>query len=1616
MPRAVLILIALCATASAETIDASAPVAKVDGKRATVSKGKRAGIAVGAHGQLFAAPAGKSAISLDVQLARATVVAVTDDTATISLEAIAEPVEVGAYFFYKLTVPPALAGSALFRITALGVELRGQSADTPIVTVEQMLADPSRAPRAIDEMIADVRDIKESITSTLTTPFTEGKYRGKTAAQVIDGLDRAQVEEFLVFVEGFPGKYIAHRWRLPEVLFTWILNGTPSGERERKQRAAAGLVRAAKDATTAGKLVEARAGWQQVLAQIPDDKDAVKALAELDHVLLLQRVIASDPDDTASTYKLANELLAIGAYNLIADPLAALAKRKFDPYKIDQLRGSLLLRQEKYLDAEKLYAALAPKHPELADSLVLARARAAIARDPKSAAGYLALADRELSHKWWDSAVYFYHAALDAPKATPAQRDAARKGQQQVASQREIDKLLDWARDSIARHDLKNARERLEQAHLADKPLADALADLAEKARQAAEPELALELFRRRVQATPNDQTAHTALAYALLGDERLDEADAEAKAAIALPGDPSYAYLIRSYAARGDIAAVEQYAEKALAADAKYAWPHLQLVRAAAARGDWEAAVARAKKAWELRRDENDMRVALAAANLGQRAAEALKGDPGSGRERLRLVRALAELGLAKLASDEAKKLPADLRGDGFWAIATSADSRVRIAERVAAARNAQPKTETRKRRLAELEATAAVRAQPGDDATRFKLARMLISGEEFDRALATLQPITTKSGVDALIADARLGLDVDEQDKATEQALVRQDFAGALALAEAAQQLHDRIGTNYGRVVARERRGRALGGLHRIPEGIAALEDARKLAVALGDPDLTSIVEQNLAQMSSTVGTSEPLRKALESHLIACEAQDDERQCYFVLVQLARVEENDGRLGLALEEARKSWTIAERIGHAELARDARFLMADLELGANHLADAEQLAKALLADSRAASDVNNEQLSLMVLGAVAMMRADAKVAHARFQEVYELGVRTGEASWRALARRFDGNAALEAEHEPARAIVALEQSAEIYRPLGDLQALELVLFELVDARLQTNQLADARKSAVEAHAIADKLQRASDVARATVLLANVAIAEKRGDEAATQAKAALALAKGADSDDLLWAIWYANARAAELQGRDATDAYDKALDAIGRMLQAAGEDRGGFLATGHVRELYTAAIANLMKQGKTARAMEVLELSRDATLKQQFDATKVKPKDPALRSKLEKADQARAHVIGLQKQLQQATNPAQQKALGEQIAKSRQELNQVVLDLKVSHRQLFQALAMDPQNLVGRRADLPKGSVLVEYFVAEDALYAFVVSAALAQPAVVKVPVTGAELAKTVSKWRAQIVKQKADDLGAKLGDWLLAPLKPHLAGATTLIVLPFGPLYYVPFDALVIDGHYAIEDYRFAMQTASTLEHVLRPARAHGSGTLLAISNPDGSLPGAQAEVTRIVKSAVPDARVLVRKDATLDRFRELAGSYRFLHLATHGILDADPRKTYLKLSDGPLTVESIVQLQGLDQTNELVVLSACDTAMEEGKSTGDELVSVASGFSMAGAPSLIASLWAVSDESTAELMTNFYKGLEHSDRLDALRAAKLALLHGKSFTTPWHWAAFQLYGDFR
>jgi CHAT domain-containing protein len=150
----------------------------------------------------------------------------------------------------------------------------------------------------------------------------------------------------------------------------------------------------------------------------------------------------------------------------------------------------------------------------------------------------------------------------------------------------------------------------------------------------------------------------------------------------------------------------------------------------------------------------------------------------------------------------------------------------------------------------------------------------------------------------------------------------------------------------------------------------------------------------------------------------------------------------------------------------------------------------------------------------------------------------------------------------------------------------------------------------------------------------------------------------------------------------------------------------------------------------------------------------------------------------------------------------------------------------------------------------------------------------------------------------------------------------------------------------------------------------------------------------------------------------------NFRYLHFAAHGIFDAEnPQFSGVILSllnekgeaeNGLLSLQDVYNLH---LNSDLVVLSACRTGL--GKQVkGEGIVGLTRGFMYAGSRRVAASLWKVQDDATAELMTEFYRNILQNGKkpAEAMRLAQIALIKKTQFSSPFFWAAFVHYGEWK
>lgn len=182
--------------------------------------------------------------------------------------------------------------------------------------------------------------------------------------------------------------------------------------------------------------------------------------------------------------------------------------------------------------------------------------------------------------------------------------------------------------------------------------------------------------------------------------------------------------------------------------------------------------------------------------------------------------------------------------------------------------------------------------------------------------------------------------------------------------------------------------------------------------------------------------------------------------------------------------------------------------------------------------------------------------------------------------------------------------------------------------------------------------------------------------------------------------------------------------------------------------------------------------------------------------------------------------------------------------------------------------------------------------------------------------------------------------------------------------------------------------------------------------------NLPEAETEVKTIGKFYA-NSKILIGGNATEDFWREEAGNYRILHLATHGLSDGDkPMYSHVLLSaDG--TQDGLIEgreIAEMNLTAEMVVLSACETARGR-EIDGEGMVGLSWSFAAAGVPTVVASQWKVDSENTSDLMIDFYSAISRTKQIskaEALRRAALKKLAAEKTGHPFYWAGFAIFGD--
>lgn len=274
----------------------------------------------------------------------------------------------------------------------------------------------------------------------------------------------------------------------------------------------------------------------------------------------------------------------------------------------------------------------------------------------------------------------------------------------------------------------------------------------------------------------------------------------------------------------------------------------------------------------------------------------------------------------------------------------------------------------------------------------------------------------------------------------------------------------------------------------------------------------------------------------------------------------------------------------------------------------------------------------------------------------------------------------------------------------------------------------------------------------------------------------------------------------------------------------------------------------------------------------------------------------------------------------------------------------------------------------------------------------------------------------------EKRLQVAQQLYNWLIKPAEPDLIAGDikTLVFVLDGSLRNLPMAALYDGQQYLVEKYSIALTPGLQLldpQSLERKKLQVLSGGLTQPRQGFKALPGVELEVQEIASQLQSD--IILDRDFTEINLESKIHQFSFpvVHLATHAQFSSNVDRTFILTWDGRINIQELNELllpnrQKIASPIELLVLSACQTASGDRRAT----LGLAGVAVRSGARSTLATLWSVQDNSTAILMSEFYRAIANSkvSKAEALRRSQMALLHHSRFQHPFYWAPFVLIGN--
>jgi CHAT domain-containing protein/tetratricopeptide (TPR) repeat protein len=804
-----------------------------------------------------------------------------------------------------------------------------------------------------------------------------------------------------------------------------------------------------------------------------------------------------------------------------------------------------------------------------------------------------------------------------------------------------------------------------------------------------------------------------------------------------------------------------------------------------------------------------------------------------------------------------------------------------------------------------------------------------------------------------------------------------------------------------------------------------------AEQIAEKLGDEEFIGIILGNRAIIYGDRGDNLKELQLKERCLAIFQKSGNLQHLANAYQNIGSVQISCGNYGKAQEAFQKSLDLAEKINDKPLIGVVLTNMAELHLQLGRFDIALDNAQKSLKVMREVGEQRSAADALEMVGMIHSATGNYNAALKSFKEVFRIG---------------------EEIKDQAKIASSQYQIGVIYAKLGDYnQALAnyakaLSLFEAAEIKPQ--------------------------MGKCYLMIGSAEFSKKEFAKADDAFKKSIALLKETGTQDVLWRAMYNKGILNREQGNveEATNSMKEAVEVLDRVRAELFLPEQKWMFLEDRLDVYEDLVRLLTNSQNIAEAFDYAQKSKARAFLDLLSEAHIDPQQNLSNENYEEKKRLQAETMSLNQSIKDEyeNEKLNRNAIGK-LQRERNRLDDEYQNLMLKIRQENPRYAglryPQPLKLADAQKLIDKDSVLMEYFVGKKESLCFVITADDSK--VFNLPseknlneqirlITEA-IQKPDPVWQTTSGMYRQYATAARLlYRKLLEPAGASLQ-KKRIIVAADGMLGYLPFESLLTSGGNS-KDIDFAKlsyvglkyeiqyvpsisvlaaieqnRTANIVDHrkaliaFADPLSQPGipkniSGVDRSVRDASSSLeqlPYAKAEVEEISKLYPKGSTsLLIGKDASEENAKQLdLQDYRVLHFASHGMIDEDhPQFSSLILNaggneDGYLTMREVFDLK---LNADLVVLSACKSGLGQ-RIRGEGVTGLSRSFFGAGASSVLVSLWNVSDRSTADFMTSFYRGMEKGklNEAAALKAARRKLILSKKFSHPYYWSPFILIG---